>query len=169
MTGPGCEAVVTGAGGTRILFHGCRRVDQEAGTSGARALCRQAMQSAGLDRETLKAELLTIVDELAHNIIRYGRQGFICITVYVEPAAGAGSEGDGSDGSKGAPEGLVFRVVAEDRGGGIKDLAKALEPGYSSGGGLGRGLNLLQALADDVRISSLLDGGTRVEVWRAVT
>jgi serine/threonine-protein kinase RsbT len=134
----------------RVLFHGCRQVDPAVGISGARALCRQAIRASGLEKETLKAELLTIVDELGHNILKYGRSGYICITVYL------------------SSRGHLFRILAEDRGQGIRDLEKALEPGFSTGGGLGRGLNLLQALSDDVRIASLLDGGTRVEVWKAV-
>ncbi len=65
----------------------------------------------------------------------------------------------------------VIRLVAVDRGPGIDDIDKALQPGFSTapdwirelGFGAGMGLNNIKACADDMKLESQLGVGTRLE------
>ncbi len=65
----------------------------------------------------------------------------------------------------------AIRVVAVDRGPGIDDIEKALQPGFSTapdwirelGFGAGMGLNNIKACADDMKLESQLGVGTRLE------
>ncbi|RUM87441.1 MAG: hypothetical protein DSZ23_05815 [Thermodesulfatator sp.] len=126
----------------------CVPVSGEESIHDARAALRQMMEEAGVVREVIQAQLLTIVDELGRNILRHGGRGMICIAM-VEVAGHRG-----------------FRLTAEDRGEGFADLELAFKPGYSQDMGMGMGLNLLKALSDDLRIASLLTGGARIEAWK---
>ncbi len=64
------------------------------------------------------------------------------------------------------------RIIAVDRGPGIPDIEKALQPGYSTapdwirelGFGAGMGLNNIQACADKMQLDSKPDVGTRLEI-----
>jgi anti-sigma regulatory factor (Ser/Thr protein kinase)/predicted transcriptional regulator len=64
------------------------------------------------------------------------------------------------------------RVEVEDRGPGIPDVEKALEPGYSTapgwvremGFGAGMGLSNIQRCADRMQIDSTVGKGTRLEI-----
>ena len=64
-----------------------------------------------------------------------------------------------------------IRVVALDMGPGMPDVEKALEPGYSTapdwirelGFGAGMGLNNIKACADEMKLESRLNVGTRLE------
>ncbi len=126
----------------------CTPVSRNVGLTKARKVLRELFSWLGLKNEMKQAEALTILDELGNNILRHSQGGKICITVYQEG------------------EKKAVRMVAEDRGTGISDLAEAMTPGFSQDKGMGMGLNLLNALADDLRVASLIDGGTRVEVWK---
>ncbi|MFP4016838.1 MAG: ATP-binding protein [Halanaerobiales bacterium] len=66
------------------------------------------------------------------------------------------------------PESL--KVIAEDRGPGIRDIEKAFQPGYSTasdevremGFGAGMGLNNVEHYSDDVDVHSESGKGTRI-------
>ncbi len=125
----------------------CARVSPGTGIVPARSVARSLLNRRGIGR-TGSAEILLIVNELANNIIRHGREGKICIyPVSVEGYTG-------------------FLIRATDSGPGIKDLEKAMRPGESEDNGLGLGLSAVKRIADDVRVSSMLEGGTQVEVWK---
>ncbi len=123
-------------------------MSRDVGLSKARKTLKELLSWLELENEIRQTQILTILDELGNNILRHSQGGQICMTVYRE-------------GTKRA-----IRMVAEDQGDGIQDLAKAMTPGFSQDRGLGMGLNLLEALGDDLRVASLIDGGTRVEVWK---
>jgi len=65
-----------------------------------------------------------------------------------------------------------IRIVALDKGPGIPDVEKALQPGFSTapdwirelGFGAGMGLNNIKACADSMRLESQVGVGTRLEV-----
>ncbi|MBF6370995.1 ATP-binding protein, partial [Nocardia puris] len=59
-------------------------------------------------------------------------------------------------------------VQAEDQGPGIRDIARALEDGYSTGRGLGLGLPGARRLMDRLTIDSAPGRGTLVEMWKWV-
>ncbi len=125
----------------------CAPVSVAAGLVPARMLARSMFRRLGT-RQPARAEILVMVNELATNIIRHGGEGEICIY----PVRLGSHTG--------------FFICARDRGPGIEDLEKALEPGRSEDGGLGLGLNTVRNLSDDLRVSSLINGGAMVEVWK---
>jgi serine/threonine-protein kinase RsbT len=89
--------------------------------------------------------LATAISEVARNITTYARRG----EVTVEMVRGA-------DGRRG------IRVVASDEGPGIEDVERAMQDGYTTGGGLGLGLPGARRLVDDFELDSAPGRGTRV-------
>jgi anti-sigma regulatory factor (Ser/Thr protein kinase) len=66
----------------------------------------------------------------------------------------------------------VLHIIVVDRGPGIPDIEKALEPGFSTasdwirelGFGAGMGLNNIQNCADNMTINSVVDEGTKLDI-----
>ena len=94
--------------------------------------------------------IATAISEVARNILLYARRG----EVRIRPATDTGRDG------------LV--VIAEDQGPGIRDIAQALQDGYSTSGGLGLGLPGARRLMDDFDLQSELGRGTTVTMakWK---
>lgn len=90
------------------------------------------------------------VSEVARNMVRYARHGHITF----------------NEVHHGGQVGLA--IVAEDRGPGIADLNRAMEPGFSTGSSLGLGLSSAERQMDDFEIVSTLGQGTTVRMtkWR---
>ena len=59
-----------------------------------------------------------------------------------------------------------LRLVFEDAGPGIPDIAQAMRDGYSTGNGLGLGLGGAKRLSSEFEISSRPGEGTRVTITR---
>lgn len=123
------------------------RADQDI--VAARQIVRQAMQEVGFSLVD-QTKMVTAASELARNTVKYGMGGVMTIERLVE----------------GAKNGL--RVVFEDEGPGIPDLALAMRDGWSSGGGLGMGLPGAKRLVSDFDLWSEPGRGTRVTIvrWR---
>ena len=101
--------------------------------------------AVGLDMPTTDQTLLaTAISEIARNITAYAVRGEVLLDVVQD----------------GARRGV--RVVASDDGPGIDDLEKALQDGYTTGGGLGLGLPGARRLVDDFDIQTAPGEGTRV-------
>ncbi|HEX5708610.1 MAG TPA: anti-sigma regulatory factor [Pyrinomonadaceae bacterium] len=96
-----------------------------------------------------QTRLATVASELARNVVKYAGRGRM-IAHAVEGAAGR--------------RGL--RLVFEDTGPGIPDLAAAMRDGFSTGRGLGKGLPGSKRLVDEFEIESEVGRGTRVTVVR---
>ena len=79
------------------------------------------------------------ISELARNIVKYADRGELLI----------GKDDDG----------MLF-VVARDQGPGIADVESAMQPGYSTSGGLGMGLPGVKRIADSFEIVSNSHGTT---------
>ena len=94
--------------------------------------------------------IVIIISELARNIIRYATPGEIILTCIRQ----SGRYGVG--------------IVARDMGPGIPDVERALQGGYSTGGGLGQGLSGARRLADEFEIVSEAGKGTVVTIkkWK---
>jgi serine/threonine-protein kinase RsbT len=94
--------------------------------------------------------IATAVSELARNIVVYGSGGEIRLRLA----------------ENGTHRGIV--VVAQDKGRGIADIAKALQDGYSTSGSLGLGLPGTRRLMDEFEIVSAVGKGTTVTVkkWK---
>lgn len=91
------------------------------------------------------------ISEVARNIVEYAETGEILL----QPV------------NNGSKHGL--RVIARDRGPGIRDIDQAMQYGYSSGKGLGVGLPGARQLMDEFDIVSELGVGTTVTMkkWLA--
>lgn len=90
------------------------------------------------------------ISEIARNILMYAKRGEITLSVV----------------TNGDRQSLV--VVARDQGPGIRDVARALQDGYSTSGGLGLGLPGARRLMDEFEIVSTAGQGTTVTMrkWR---
>jgi len=91
--------------------------------------------------------ILTVASELARNAVVHGGGGHAHIAWTDDEV----------------------RLTFLDRGPGIPDTQRALENGYSTGGGLGVGLGGAMRLANDFRVDGAREGGgTEVQVafWR---
>lgn len=97
-----------------------------------------------------KTRIATAVSELARNTLVHGGGGH----VEMEVVQKSGETG--------------IRCVFVDNGPGIPDVNKAMENGYSTGGGLGNGLPGSQQLVDVFEIESDAGNGTRVEIIKWV-
>ena len=100
---------------------------------------------------TDQTRLATVASELARNVVKYAGRG----RLIAQPVTG----GDGRPG---------LRLVFEDSGPGITDVAAAMRDGFSTGGGLGKGLPGSKRLAHEFAIESSPERGTRIIVvrWR---
>jgi serine/threonine-protein kinase RsbT len=125
-------------------------IDEEADIVRARALAREAAAAQGLSTMD-QSRVATAVSELARNVARYAGHGAATIRKVTDAAGMAGVE-----------------VVVEDNGPGIANIDQAMQPGYTSGTGLGLGLSGTRRLMDEMSVESQLGAGTRVLVrkWR---
>ncbi|WP_448977632.1 anti-sigma regulatory factor [Mesobacillus sp. LC4] len=95
-----------------------------------------------------QARIVTSVSELARNIYRYAGTGQIRFEQI----------------EKGNKNGL--KITASDKGPGIIEIGKALEPGYSTSGGLGFGIPGIKNMMDEFYITSSPGSGTKVTVYK---
>jgi len=95
-----------------------------------------------------QTKMVTAASELARNTVVHGGGG----TMHWETL------------SEGARNGV--RLVFEDTGPGIPNLALALTDGWTSGSGLGLGLSGAKRLVNEFDIDSVVGRGTRVTITR---
>ncbi len=96
-----------------------------------------------------QTRLTTVASELARNIIKYAVRGRMIV---------------GEITNSNAQRGL--RLIFEDEGPGIADIEQAMRDGFTTGGGLGKGLPGSRRLVDEFAIESAPGVGTRVTVVR---
>lgn len=96
-----------------------------------------------------QTKIVTAASELARNTVIYGGGGEMRIERL--------SEG---------PRRIGLRLTFEDKGPGIPDIDLALRDGYTSGNGLGLGLNGARKLSHEFHIWSKPGEGTRVTITR---
>ena len=89
--------------------------------------------------------LATAISEVARNINHYATRGEVRLRVIRDSGGREGIE-----------------VVASDDGPGIADIERALQDGYTTGGGLGLGLPGARRLVDEFHIQSEPSSGTTV-------
>ncbi|MFB0545845.1 MAG: anti-sigma regulatory factor [Anaerolineae bacterium] len=95
-----------------------------------------------------QARIATATSELARNIAQYAPGGIMTI----KPLNVEGRQG--------------IEVICEDNGPGIEDVELAMQDGYSTSEGLGKGLPGAKRLMHDFEIESVLGQGTRVTTRR---
>jgi serine/threonine-protein kinase RsbT len=92
--------------------------------------------------------IATAISEIARNIVTYAKRGQIVLRLV----------------SQGRRRGI--RVVAQDDGPGIVDIARAMEDGYSTSSSLGLGLPGSKRLMDEFDIVSTIGKGTTVTMTK---
>lgn len=97
-----------------------------------------------------QARIITTISELSRNIYKYATTGKIIMEIIEKQ-----------------PE-IGLKIIAIDKGSGIKNIQKALESGYTTSGGLGVGLSGVKKLMDEFTISSQEDYGVNIQVikWK---
>jgi serine/threonine-protein kinase RsbT len=120
-------------------------VDVVGARQRGRELAAQLGFSAG-DQTVIAAA----ISEVARNILMYARRGEVEFHLV-------------SDGDR---PGVT--IIARDQGPGIADIARALQDGYSTSGGLGLGLSGARRLMDEFEVVSAPGRGTTVtmKIWR---
>ena len=118
-------------------------IESDADVVVARQRAREL--AADLDLSSTDQTLLaTAISEVARNITTYAQRGEVLVSI-VDEAERRG-----------------IRVIARDDGPGIADIERALQDGFTTGGGLGLGLPGARRLVDDFHIESAPGEGTTV-------
>jgi len=113
---------------------------------------RQAVRSVAMDLGFSlvdQTKVITAASELARNTLTYGGGGEVRI-----------------ERLQGGPKRAGVRLTFEDRGPGIANIELALTDGYTTGTGLGLGLNGARKLSHEFDIWSQPGVGTRVTITR---
>lgn len=97
-----------------------------------------------------QTKIVTAASELARNTLDHGGGG----TMTLEQVEALPRRG--------------LRLVFEDRGPGIEDIARAMTDGFTTGGGLGLGLGGAKRLVNEFHLDSRPGEGTRVTLvkWK---
>lgn len=95
-----------------------------------------------------QTKIVTAASEVARNTVIYGGGG----SARIEALEDGGRRG--------------IRLVFEDQGPGIEDVALALKDGYTTGSGLGLGLGGAKRLCNEFLIESQPGRGTRITLIR---
>src|SRR3972149_2999243 len=98
------------------------------------------------DEDVNQARLLTVVSELARNIVVHAKGGKVSV---FKTRAG---------------DKTGLKVVFEDKGPGIPDIERALQEGFSTVGSMGIGLKGAKRLVDESDIKSFPGKGTTVTI-----
>jgi serine/threonine-protein kinase RsbT len=114
----------------------------------ARQIVRSRAMDAGFSLLE-QTKIVTAASELARNTLIYGGGGEMRIERVVRDAKRSG-----------------LRLVFEDQGPGIADIELALRDGFTTGNGLGLGLNGARKLSHEFDIQSKPGVGTRVTITR---
>ena len=123
------------------------RITSENDIVMARKIVRDAATTLGFGLTDV-TRIVTAASELTRNIYHYAKSG-VMRWRSLNHGARAGLE-------------LTF----EDSGPGIPDVEKAMEPGFSTGKGLGMGLPGSKRLMDELTIESAVGKGTTVVVCK---
>ena len=129
-----------------VLRHEVRVIRAGEDVVAARQLVRELAVLVGLSLVD-QTKIVTAASELARNVLQYGGGGTLSATALNDNRRG-------------------LRLVFEDQGPGIADVALAMKDGYTSGGGLGLGLGGAKRLSNEFEIESTPGTGTRVTIAR---
>ena len=126
----------------------CVPVVEESQIGAARRRAAALADALALD-ETERGRIGVIVTEAATNLVRHAREGLLVIQPVRGPRAGV-------------------EVISIDRGPGMRDPARCLQDGYSTGGTGGTGLGAIKRMSSEFDLDSKLGVGTILvaRVWR---
>lgn len=125
------------------------RIVDESHIVTVRKMIREAATSLGFGLTDV-TRIVTAGSELARNIFHYAGSGVM-------------RWNEVENGDK-----IGIELIFEDHGPGIANIEQAMEPGFTTSGGLGMGLPGTQRLMDEMEIQSQVGMGTKVTVrkWR---
>ena len=106
---------------------------------------RKLAAELGLSSDDQMVVMIAIL-EVARNLVKYANGGEIVLSVIRQGGRGG------------------IAVVARDEGPGISNVERAMQNGYSTGGGLGLGLPGARRLMDEFTIASETGKGTTIEM-----
>ena|SRR6187402_3745024 len=118
-------------------------INQESDVTAAFVQAGDLAVRLGFDARDKNA-IMTVVAELARNVIKYARNGRVSLT----PVSSGGRSG--------------VEIVVVDRGPGIADVELAMSDHFSTGKTLGLGLPGARRLMDEFTITSAPGAGTRI-------
>ena len=130
-----------------VVRHDTRAIRTGDDVVGVRQAVRDWAISVGFSLVD-QTKIVTAASELARNVVVYGGGGSVRL------------EALNDDRRRG------LRLIFEDTGPGIADVALALKDGYTTGNGLGLGLGGAKRLSDEFTIDSAPGCGTRVAITR---
>lgn len=122
-------------------------VRSSAEVVGVRHMVRKWAVELGLSLVE-QTKIVTAASELARNMIDYGKGGTMTVEAIED----------------GIRKGL--RLIFEDQGPGIPDLAAALRDGFTTGSGMGLGLGGAKRLSNEFEVKTAPGEGTRVTIVR---
>lgn len=99
-----------------------------------------------------QTKLITATSELTRNALMYAKTGKLCVKEIANE------------------DKIGILIVVTDEGPGIKDLDLVLKDiGYSTSGGLGKGIPGTRRLMDEFYINSIIGKGTEVKIikWKS--
>ena len=109
---------------------------RDASQSGeARRMAVACAEEIGLDEST-RGAVAIVVTEMATNLVKHAGHGSILISQV------------GNNGSRG------MRVLALDKGPGVRNISQALQDGHSTAGTMGTGLGAIQRMSENFEIYS---------------
>ena len=104
-------------------------------TGEARRVAVTCAEEIGLDEST-RGAIAVVVTEMATNLIKHAKLGSIIVSQV------------GKNGSRG------IRVLALDKGSGIRNLSEALKDGHSTAGTMGTGLGAIRRMSQNFEVYS---------------
>ena len=130
-----------------VLRHETRSIRTSEDVVAVRQAVREWAIAVGFNLVD-QTKIVTAASELARNQVLYGGGGTLRL------------EALNDDLRRG------LRLIFEDQGPGIPDVALALKDGFTSGSGLGLGLGGAKRLSNEFEIDSKVGVGTRVAITR---
>lgn len=126
------------------------QIASEADIVSTRKVVRDAATSLGFSLSDV-TRIVTAASELSRNIYQYAGSGVMRVRILQENSR------------KG------IELVFEDHGPGIPDIEQAMQPGFTTGKGMGLGLAGSKRLMDELTIESKVGQGTtiRTRKWRS--
>jgi serine/threonine-protein kinase RsbT len=128
-----------------------KRLELPLGRQEDVVIVRQAVRTLGSDIGfglVDQTKIVTAASELARNTVVYGGGGTALLEIVKDK------------------ERRGLRLTFSDSGPGIPDIEKAMQDGFTTGGGLGLGLGGAKRLCNDFSIESKVGQGTRITITR---
>jgi serine/threonine-protein kinase RsbT len=127
------------------------RVATRAQADSVLGVARRFARTGGCSK-TLAERFTLAAIELATNLSRYGRDGSLLLSIV------------------NTTRGPALQMESRDHGPGIEDIERAMQDGFSTGGGLGSGLPSVRRLLDEMDIVSGPEGTQVVgRLWLPTT